>query len=448
MDQLEEKKWFVFVGDHHEGPFSMMEMQGKLETRAIGLSNYVWADGMDDWRVMSEVPAFGTPDPKPEPIPTSIQEPAQEPEVAPAQNRVDRMNIEPDTDPRVLAKPKNKTPAIFAAAVVAVVLAAGGGVYYFKDTLFPPIPRVETVSAEDNASLKAAAGASLDAHGPTLAIALSNENAQRPIFYVATNLPDGATFDLYFEGLPATLLGQLHATTHTSVVVSKKLGKTSPVMLSVDKDLPLGEYEVYAAESETQPDEVKSLLAKAQPQSAAGTQGLSPNTKLLAKKMVFLGGAKDSGYTQKLSEFHTKLQEKARLEIAELKQLTGVIESQLQETSARFEEARKSKSKRGGWGKFNESWITKEAPVAEPFQKTTPEVFHSEYLHAELYDSLKQVDQDVQRLHNLQNEFFSKNNSQSAADEIQLGEAAAMSQGALLELKSKIDQAEKSPSPI
>src|SRR5262245_28590155 len=29
MDTSSEKKWFVYVGDHHEGPFSLTDIKGK-----------------------------------------------------------------------------------------------------------------------------------------------------------------------------------------------------------------------------------------------------------------------------------------------------------------------------------------------------------------------------------------------------------------------------------
>jgi hypothetical protein len=56
MTSSDEKKWFVYIGDHHDGPFSLNDLQGKLTQGAISKASYVWADGMPDWVLMTEVP--------------------------------------------------------------------------------------------------------------------------------------------------------------------------------------------------------------------------------------------------------------------------------------------------------------------------------------------------------------------------------------------------------
>jgi hypothetical protein len=38
MDGFSEKKWFVYMGDHHEGPFSLDEIQGKLRQAEVSAS--------------------------------------------------------------------------------------------------------------------------------------------------------------------------------------------------------------------------------------------------------------------------------------------------------------------------------------------------------------------------------------------------------------------------
>lgn len=58
MDGTQDKKWFVYMTDHHEGPFSLAEIQGKMAEKVVSVSNYVWCDGMADWKIMTEVPEF------------------------------------------------------------------------------------------------------------------------------------------------------------------------------------------------------------------------------------------------------------------------------------------------------------------------------------------------------------------------------------------------------
>ncbi len=58
MDTFNEKKWFVYVGDHHEGPFSVAEIQGKLHDGQVNQGSYAWAEGLADWKLMTEIQDF------------------------------------------------------------------------------------------------------------------------------------------------------------------------------------------------------------------------------------------------------------------------------------------------------------------------------------------------------------------------------------------------------
>ncbi|MEN9724149.1 MAG: domain 2 [Pseudomonadota bacterium] len=55
MDGFHDNKWFVYINDHHEGPFSMAQLQTKLETGELQRSQYVWREGMVDWQLMTSV---------------------------------------------------------------------------------------------------------------------------------------------------------------------------------------------------------------------------------------------------------------------------------------------------------------------------------------------------------------------------------------------------------
>ncbi|MBY0471817.1 DUF4339 domain-containing protein [bacterium] len=55
MDAQQEKKWFVYIDDHHEGPFSAEDLHGKVSEGKVNTQTYVWADGMSDWQVITEV---------------------------------------------------------------------------------------------------------------------------------------------------------------------------------------------------------------------------------------------------------------------------------------------------------------------------------------------------------------------------------------------------------
>ena len=58
MNVSGEKKWFVYVEDHHEGPFTVDEVQQKIKQGAIRADQFVWCEGMQDWKAMTEVSDF------------------------------------------------------------------------------------------------------------------------------------------------------------------------------------------------------------------------------------------------------------------------------------------------------------------------------------------------------------------------------------------------------
>jgi hypothetical protein len=58
MDGFQERKWFVYQTDHHEGPFSLSEIQQKLTSGEVQRTHYVWCEGMSDWQIMTAVRDF------------------------------------------------------------------------------------------------------------------------------------------------------------------------------------------------------------------------------------------------------------------------------------------------------------------------------------------------------------------------------------------------------
>jgi len=58
MNGSSDKKWFVYVEDHHEGPFTSAEVQQKVQQGSVRSDQFVWSEGMQDWKAMAEVPEF------------------------------------------------------------------------------------------------------------------------------------------------------------------------------------------------------------------------------------------------------------------------------------------------------------------------------------------------------------------------------------------------------
>lgn len=52
---MSEKIWFVYITDHHEGPFALAEVQAKITEGIVSAESLVWRDGMPEWVQLDSV---------------------------------------------------------------------------------------------------------------------------------------------------------------------------------------------------------------------------------------------------------------------------------------------------------------------------------------------------------------------------------------------------------
>jgi len=591
MDGFKEKKWFVYLGDHHEGPFSLEEIQTKISGGQLTATNYVWADGMADWKMMTEVAVFepviknaqneqAPPPPPPdatsagfsispavennlaaattslapelatavafslEPVaeaaptleasPTFEMSPALEAapvatEAAPSISFEIPTEAIPTSEPSLSFQPalqpvlEGTGPAIhleaanlsprrrtdsypsssassfapstsggqsrsssimkwagYAAIFAGLAVAYTGGFFSplvnsqvtkagvqtaqnFLDPVLAiladkipilgqwisPLPALDDVSKEEYEQLKAAALGNLNGTGPQLGMALSQADLFSPSFYLATNLPDGATFGVYVDGIPDTLLNQLSFSAVGQGTVVKHLAKVDQLKSADGKAFPRGKFTVYIIAPDNQPPAVKPFISRFMAINAQALPfPLPQNSRIIMTKGYFLGGPRDATYTTRLKEFHDKITARAQAELVECKQFTSLLEAQLTGTNTKFAALKRGKRVSAGqkkaWGDFHKQWSTLSDQIGQAFAKMTPETLHNDYFYGSIYLASQQASQAAARLHDIQNTFFTTNSDPKSFD-IQLGEAASVAQSALNELKAKIDRIEKLP---
>lgn len=56
MGAVQEKVWFVYLTDHHEGPLTLEEVEKRLAGGDINKDSLAWKDGMPDWVAISSIP--------------------------------------------------------------------------------------------------------------------------------------------------------------------------------------------------------------------------------------------------------------------------------------------------------------------------------------------------------------------------------------------------------
>jgi hypothetical protein len=59
--ELRPARWFHLVGGERRGPVGLDEMRELVLEGSLGPQSWVWADGMDDWMHVHDVPALTPP---------------------------------------------------------------------------------------------------------------------------------------------------------------------------------------------------------------------------------------------------------------------------------------------------------------------------------------------------------------------------------------------------
>lgn len=527
MDSFTEKKWFVYVGDRHEGPFSIAEIQGKMSQGEVTTESFVWAEGMADWQAMKETPGFekilsggqhplsvdesfepnpleaspvqstqkeGDPFANPSPYATqSKNSPFRLSEektgdLSPADLRQAR-NVGNEAESESIEAPRAKRGSLLPSLKRLIPLLLLGGVGYgylegyldpiFKNPVFStainsgidaarpylielsdrapflerwisPIPQLEDVNATEMEELKKTARAKVSSGGPKVAIAMSEKDLLFPTFYLTSNVPDGAKFQVRIIGVPQTLLNQMAFETKVNLTVEKKLAQSQPIKTPDGKTIPRGEYTVVVLSGENQPPQLKALFGSVQPPATPPPAHLPADfpkdARILLFKTYFLGGQRDATYASRLKDYHEKLRTKANLELGDLKQFAVTLETQLASTYGKFAQFSKTGpvKQRRAWEAFHNDWSKLQNQLHDIFQKWNPETLQNDFFYPTLFALVQTTSQSVERIHSFQHHYFS-GGSDLKSIQIQLGEAGSSAQSAISLLKSKIDQAEKIP---
>ena len=426
---LNDKKWFAYIGDHHEGPFTVEEIQSKVSEGVVPADGFVWAEGMADWIPMSQIPVFGEG-----PCLTTLSkelphEAAPEPSHNPPMTLVaasqvekpDSTTLEARSTPALstpqetrIRKPVSKKWGILIALLLFFSAASLGLLKpLFQSKLvqvlgqtvsestrplvsgavlrlpalgkwFSPLPALDDVSPADYMELKNAVFVPME-KGSSAGLALSKADILSPVFYVSSNLLDGSQLDVRVEGLSDTLLNQLKFQSQTRITIQKKLGKIDPVRSPEGKAMPRGEYMVSVIERDGQPGRV-----------------------VLIQKKYFLGGPRDETYISRLKDYHSRVKEKAASEMAEIKQFQDVLENQMISSGTTFSKlshGTPSKKNLKAWHDFHEKWSKLETQVSASFKKLTPDSLANDYFYGPLYLMSQQASEDIDKLHDVHDAF-------------------------------------------
>lgn len=308
-----------------------------------------------------------------------------------------------------------------------------------------PIPSLPDVEKADLENLRGVAARSAGEFGPQVTLAMVKGGRVNPEFYVATNLPDGASFEIKITGVPETLLGTTSYVAIARGTTSRRLAQVGPIR-PVDGrgSIPRGVYKVFVYETdEEQPSSVKTLLAFVKPSGDQPPGDGIKGRKVVAHQTLFLGGPRDAIYREKLEEYHSNLKKMANTEIDELRGLLRELTSGLDELESRYSSARAMKHKilkARAWDEIRKKWNSKLQDLAATARKgnSLPE---DALLYSNLYRFALAAHNSVIQVQDFLHLNFPVPQGDAATFEARAVETKASARSALEAFKTKLEKA-------
>ena len=348
MESVNERQWFVYLGNHHEGPFSVEEVQSRISKGVVGPESYVWRDGLSDWMMLREVSELGhllvagavTE------LPEKSAEPAVVPLVAelshdsrreteaqtgldqtPGAHGQNESSAPPTAKPAAAVAPKARLPWVTLSVLLLVVTTGILGTLAIQGRLNPvlqapivknsielaqsfvedrsqllvqrfpklgrwisPIRRIEEVSAEDFTALQAAARGSEATEGVKIALAVNRTDSAASRIWLSTNLPEGFRLEAHIVGKPDTLLNRFDFYSRQEVVVRRHLAEIGPIRYSDGQVAPKGDYAVFIVDVPVQAEpNAAQVLAKLKQSPIPQLPGVSiPRSLQKGVKLIYV----------------------------------------------------------------------------------------------------------------------------------------------------------------
>ena len=478
MNMEIQKKWFIYINDQHQGPFSVDEVQQKLTSGQITQQNHVWCEGMSDWQVITQVASLMLEL-------SRTQQDALE-KITAASTATTSISNKTVHHKTVGKASEKKKPAqrkfnlgkiigitsssiiglflIFILTLSAISHLASDSLHAsirptlisiidrmpFLSELFRLVPHLNDVKPDDQKELEAAQ-TGLPENGVKLAIALSSNDPIRPFFYISTNLPNATKLDVYVVGNSETLLNRLQFSTQLSTTALRGFAKTEVVLSDGGQPVPKGEYQIFVTESPEQEPAITTLMNQYTPVKPAAIpipSIIPTGVHFLFSKTVFMGGERDDTYLTRLKAFHEKVKQNAEKELSELQQYTSTLNLQFTTLTTEFGKIYRAKkitpAQKAAWSHATESWQQINGQLEQTIQTWSKETLQNEYFYGKAYELVKSCFDSLKTLFTLENNFIDQPQDKPAF-EIQHGKALSESREATEVLQGKVDLLTKAP---
>jgi hypothetical protein len=299
-----------------------------------------------------------------------------------------------------------------------------------------PLPEIPELKPDQIAPLELAARAPLRDQGPRLSAVL-----QGGILFIGTNLPEGTALELVAIGTPETLLNRFESKFTTQATVTRSLARFQGFKGEDGGPVPIGAYDVYVYESDTQSEQVRGVLVGLAPAAQALPEPLPMGRKVAFKVGFFFGGSEnDPQYRERLSKYHEILRTESKAQLEELTQfsatLSSLFNSAVDKYTALSREPKRA-ALRKDWDKFYEKFGKMNTQLQETFSKWQPEEMSRKF-HGRLYLQTKDASLQLVEMLNFMNGYILQPSSSPEDFQLKLVELNARASKSLTDLAQKI----------
>ncbi|MBC7457476.1 MAG: DUF4339 domain-containing protein [Bdellovibrionaceae bacterium] len=310
-----QEKWFVLYDNGYNGPFTFEIITYLFKTHQIGKNNLLWSNDLTPWQKIENIPAFASlvsyannplykseidskilldinlisngPHAKDILFENALQAYFQETTI-PAQV------VPSETYPiQTAVYSKSTTPWVFVAMLTVAIALAWTGFLLTK----PAFKDFSQLSPAQNMNLQALTRETLVSGQEKVVVEFKYQN-EKLLFFLATNLKDGTPLHFNLAPVANTTTGLFHPQnfdleTHNATAQLQ-------IANSDHAKLPTGYY----------------------------TISVSFENRTIHQVQIFLGLLSQKEYLSELNTYHLALNQQARYEIAELKQMLLTLAQQ------------------------------------------------------------------------------------------------------------------------
>jgi hypothetical protein len=442
-----KKSWYLFGESGYLGPYTDFQIIQMIEQKKVDGQYKVWSQELEKWQTISSLPQFKTAVEMAKNTLATLQtKTGPESEWVSSDElwrQIRGQNLFRSEELSYLNEPEfnqlHKIPVIeklhsgaqknqrLSLAFSVGILVSVALVWFLNFHTKPPLNSLSgdlpDVSRQENREVKAAIAEAANIGGPSAALGLIKKEGQEPSFVLGSNQPDGTGFKMKIEGLPETLVGAFRFSTQAVLILKNGIARSQSLLKDNGKPISAGEYKV-------------SVFC-----DACGESGV------LAEKVYFLGGTRNLEYDLNLRQYHDRVRQQARAELAEVKQLAETLERELIDSSTHFEAAL-AQNKIQDWNSFAPKWQSMHGQLGEIINKWDVQNSRGEVFYSDIFSSLKQTFEMLGQTHELQSKYVAMMNSKaSPLNELEthISSESSTAQSSLLSLRGKIKMVERLP---